>query len=245
MAHNPDPIYGDVPSEWRTVSVSFLIDRGEADVQTGPFGTMLHASAYRETGTPVVAVKNMGENCLTHVDIPRVDDETRDRLSRYLLRKGDILFGRKGAVDRRAYVHGEEEGWLQGSDCIRLRIVGPGADSRFVSYVLGSPQYRNWVIQNAEGATMPSLNQEIVGRIPLPLPALKEQQAIAYILGVLDDKIELNRRMNETLEGIARAIFKSWFVDFDPVRAKAEGRDPGLPKSIADLFPDRFVVSFR
>ena len=66
---------------------------------------------------------------------------------------------------------------------------------------------------------------------------LDEQRAIAHILGTLDDKIELNRRMNETLEAMARAIFKSWFVDFDPVRAKAEGRDPGLPKHIADLFP--------
>ncbi len=72
---------------------------------------------------------------------------------------------------------------------------------------------------------------------------ISEQRAIAHVLGSLDDKIELNRRMNETLEGIARALFKSWFVDFDPVRAKAEGRDPGLPKPIADLFPDSFEDS--
>jgi type I restriction enzyme S subunit len=69
------------------------------------------------------------------------------------------------------------------------------------------------------------------------LPPPKEQRAIAHILGTLDDKIELNRRMNETLEAMARALFKSWFVDFDPVRAKAEGRDPGLPQPLADLFP--------
>jgi hypothetical protein len=70
-----------------------------------------------------------------------------------------------------------------------------------------------------------------------------EQRAIAHILGTLDDKIELNRRMNETLEAMARALFKSWFVDFDPVRAKAEGRDPGLPQPLADLFPDSFEDS--
>ena len=75
------------------------------------------------------------------------------------------------------------------------------------------------------------------------MPSLAEQRAIAHILGTLDDKIELNRRMNETLEAMARALFKSWFVDFDPVRAKAEGRDPGLPKPLADLFPDRFEDS--
>ena len=75
------------------------------------------------------------------------------------------------------------------------------------------------------------------------IPSLPEQRIIAHILGTLDDKIELNRRMNETLEAMARALFKSWFVDFDPVRAKMEGRDPGLPQDIADLFPDRLVDS--
>ncbi len=75
------------------------------------------------------------------------------------------------------------------------------------------------------------------------MPEISEQRAIAHILGTLDDKIELNRRMNETLEGMARALFQSWFVDFDPVRAKAAGRDPGLPKDLADLFPDSFEDS--
>lgn len=77
----------------------------------------------------------------------------------------------------------------------------------------------------------------------IPLPPIPEQRGVANILGTLDDKIELNRRMNETLEAVARALFKAWFVDFDPVRAKAEGRDPGLPKPFADLFPNSFVDS--
>jgi type I restriction enzyme S subunit len=82
-----------------------------------------------------------------------------------------------------------------------------------------------------------------LSRLEIPVPPLPEQRAIAHILGTLDDKIELNRRMNETLEAMARALFQSWFVDFDPVRAKLEGRDPGLPKEIADLFPDHFEDS--
>ena len=90
---------------------------------------------------------------------------------------------------------------------------------------------------------MASLNQGTIERVPIVLPPIGEQRAIAHILGTLDDKIELNRRMNETLEAIARALFKSWFVDFDPVRAKSEGRDPGLPPHLADLFPDSFEDS--
>ena len=94
-----------------------------------------------------------------------------------------------------------------------------------------------------DGSPIPSTTRAAVYILDLDLPPTDEQRAISHILGTLDDKIELNRRMNETLEAMARALFKSWFVDFDPVRAKAEGRDPGLPKPLADLFPDAFEDS--
>jgi type I restriction enzyme S subunit len=90
---------------------------------------------------------------------------------------------------------------------------------------------------------MPSLNTKIMSDLLIYYPSIGEQRAIAHLLGTLDDRIALNHRMNETLEAMAGALFKSWFVDFDPVRAKAEGRNPGLPKHIADLFPDSFEGS--
>ena len=90
---------------------------------------------------------------------------------------------------------------------------------------------------------MPNLNTSILSACPFVIPPKEEQRAIAHILGTLDDKIELNHRMNETLEAMAQALFKSWFVDFDPVRAKMEGRDTGLPQPTADLFPDRLADS--
>ncbi len=94
-----------------------------------------------------------------------------------------------------------------------------------------------------DGSPIPSTTRAAVYPCKLAVPSLHEQRAIAHVLGTFDDKIELNRRMNETLEGVARALFKSWFVDFDPVRAKMEGRDTGLPRDIADLFPDRMMDS--
>ena len=93
------------------------------------------------------------------------------------------------------------------------------------------------------GAAQQKLSGRLIKSLKFSFPSLSEQRAIAHILGTLDDKIELNRRMNETLEAMARALFKSWFVDFDPVRAKMTGRDTGFPQDIADLFPDRLVDS--
>jgi type I restriction enzyme S subunit len=99
------------------------------------------------------------------------------------------------------------------------------------------------LLAQATGSTFPNVSADQLAGLWWPPLAEDEQRAIAHILGTLDDKIELNRRMNETLEAMARALFKSWFVDFDPVRAKAEGRDPGLPQPLADLFPARLVDS--
>ena len=114
-----------------------------------------------------------------------------------------------------------------------------GNDERFAYYLLKSLDFTRF----NSGSAQPSLNRNYIHPIPVVVPSLPEQRAIAHILGTLDDKIELNRRMNETLEAMARAIFKSWFIDFDPVRAKAESRDPGLLKPLADLFPDSFEES--
>ena len=125
-------------------------------------------------------------------------------------------------------------------------VRGSGnADTRFLMYALAGLDISGYLT----GSTMPKLTQGNMNRIALLTPPLPGQRAIAHVLGTLDDKIELNRRMNETLEEMARALFKSWFVDFDPVRAKMEGRWrrgeslPGLPADLYDLFPDRMVPS--
>ena len=115
-----------------------------------------------------------------------------------------------------------------------------GNDPRFVSYFLKVLDFSAY----SDKAAVPGLNRNHLHQSSVRIPEnIAEQRAIAHILGTLDDKIELNRRMNETLEAMARALFQSWFVDFDPVRAKMEGRDTGLPRDVADLFPDRLVDS--
>ena len=130
-----------------------------------------------------------------------------------------------------------EPSWV--TDNTIVATAKAGNNIRFLYYLFDHLQLRRTAI----GSAQPLMTQSGLKVVQIIIPTLKGQQAIAYILGTLDDKIELNRKMNETLEAMARAIFKSWFIDFDPVHAKAKGRDPKLPKQIADLFPDSFEQS--
>jgi type I restriction enzyme, S subunit len=117
-------------------------------------------------------------------------------------------------------------------------------ENDFSYYLTKWQEFRNFAVSQMTGSSgRQRVPADSLADFSVPIPELDDQRAIAHILGSLDDKIELNRKMNETLEAMARAIFKSWFVDFDPVHAKTEGRDPGLPKDIADLFPDSFQDS--
>jgi len=126
---------------------------------------------------------------------------------------------------------------------IAIRGKNGVVNNTFLKFLMQSAAVQDQLRARATGTTVLGIKQSELRKVLLTLPPIEEQRAIAHILGTLDDKIALNRRMNETLEGIARAIFKSWFVDFDPVRAKAEGRGLGLPKKMADLFPDHFEDS--
>lgn len=124
-----------------------------------------------------------------------------------------------------------------------VRVNPELADPGYVLGFLTHPAVKSYIESFNAGGSRRAITKSHIESFHLPLPPLDEQKTIAGILGVLDEKIELNRKMNETLETIARALFKSWFVDFDPVRAKAEGRSPGLPADIAALFPDSFEDS--
>ena len=147
-----------------------------------------------------------------------------------------IVIGRVGTYCGSLH-YSDSSCWVT-DNAIRATAVG-GNDTEFLYYLLRTLGLNKW----RAGSGQPLLNQTILSQIPVAAPSPPAQRSIAHILGTLDDKIELNRRMNETLERMARALFKSWFVDFDPVRAKMEGRDTGLPRHLSDLFPDRLVES--
>lgn len=188
---------------------------------------------------------NIGEGGIATDGIARIDRLDVERLQQHKLQLNDIVFSRRGDVTKNALVRHQEVGWLCGTGCLKVRLGEESvANARFISYYLRLPETKEWLIRHAVGATMPNLNTGILAAVPVTLPPLKIQLEIAVILGALDDRITLLRETNSTLEAIAQALFKSWFVDFDPVRAKMEGRTPeGMDEATAALFPDGFEAS--
>ncbi|WP_133949723.1 restriction endonuclease subunit S [Rhodanobacter sp. TND4FH1] len=196
-------------------SLGKLREQGFATIQTGPFGTVLKAAEYSDVGVPVVSV---GEIRCGYIEVlertPRVPEDVQRRLPQFLLEEGDIVFGRKGGIDRNALIGLKESGWFLGSDGIRLRLSG-AVDSMFVSYQFRSPAIGKWLLSNSSGSIMPSLNEGVLGRLPLWLPEFDEQKKIAAVLSGLDAKIDLNHRINAELEALAKTIYDYWFVQFD------------------------------
>ena len=204
--------------------------------------------AVRGTGTKMV---NMGE-IFAHGRIARAPMDrvplSDTEAERSLLCEGDLLFARQSLVlsgaGKCSIFLGDTEPVCFESHIIRVRIDTKKANPTYLYYFFQSPSGRASIHSIVEqGAGASGIRGSDLAYLQFHIPDLGIQRAIAYILGTLDDKIELNRRMNETLEAMARALFKSWFVDFDPVRAKMEGRHTGLPQEIAELFPDRLVNS--
>lgn len=202
-------------SKWEISTFEAFVNKGELSIQTGPFGTQLKASDYAESGSPVINVRNIGFGIIIDDNIEYIADETRDRLSSHILRKDDIVFGRKGAVERHAFVDQKHDGWLQGSDCIRVRIESPTLRPRYASYCLLTPAHKTWMANNcSHGATMASLNQDIVKRIEIPVPETQVQDQVISMLSAYDDLIENNNRRIAILEEMAQKLYCEWFVHF-------------------------------
>jgi type I restriction enzyme S subunit len=200
---------------WDQHTIQDFIDKGQAELKTGPFGTQLKASDYVEEGTPVINVRNIGYGTIREKKLEFIEDETVERLSSHLLEENDIVFGRKGAVERHVLIQNKHHNWFQGSDCLRLRIDSPKVLPRFISYYFLTERHKRWMInQCSHGATMASLNQDIVSRIPIEIPPIETQKEIVGILSAFDEVIENNSRRIEILEEMARRIYREWFVHF-------------------------------
>ena len=189
--------------------------REVADIQTGPFGSQLHKEDYVEIGTPIVTVEHLGNRTFTEQNLPKVSDKDKERLKKYILSTGDIVFSRVGSVDRCSYVDEQHNGWMFSGRCLRVRPTRD-IDSLYLYYYFCLESTQQFVRNIAVGATMPSINTKLLGEVPIRIPDINKQKKIANILSGLDDKIELNNKINENLERQIQALYKSWFIDFAP-----------------------------
>ena len=193
---------------------------------------------------------NMGELFgnprLFDIPMKRVELDAKEQ-KKFLVQPGDLLFARRSLVAEGAgkccLIKEVGDETCFESSIIKATPRQDVADSEYIFYLFTSQIGRHLLGTILRQTAVSGITGTDLVELEIPLPALPEQKAIAHILGTIDDKIELNRKTSETLEGIAKALFKSWFVDFDPVRAKAEGRSTGLPDEISELFPDSLEES--
>lgn len=200
----------DRRSSMRTVKL-----REISELKTGPFGTQFSANEYILEGTPVINVKNIGYGDIITTGLDYVGIDTLERLADHKLREGDIVFGRKGSVDRHCLITKGQDGWMQGSDCIRVRFTDSFVLPDFVSYYLLTDAVKAKINNSAVGSTMASLNTDILGDIEINLPSHEEQSKIAATLSAIDRKIRNNNCINDYLEEMAKALYDYWFVQFD------------------------------
>ena len=227
--------------EWKETTLG-----DEVDLLTGfPFKSEGYTD--EENGIKLLRGDNVVQGAFRWTGVKRWPADDCDEYSRYQLASGDVVL----AMDRPWIDAGLKYAAISKHDLPALLVQrtarlrgGSNLDTRFLRYIVGSASFTQHILAVQTGTAVPHISGQQIKEFRFALPPLSVQRAIADILGSLDDKIELNRRTNETLEAMARAVFKSWFVDFDPVVAKSKGRQPeGMDAETARLFPSSFQDS--
>lgn len=216
-------------------------------------GFAFKSEDFGDAGIQVVKIKNVNNRVVDLTDTTYLPTtKLTAKHSKFFLEDRDVLIAMtgQGSVGRVGRISlDKNKKALLNQRVGKFTTITDKLDIAYLFYVISTPHYEQILFDAGSGSGQPNLSPQTICSVEIPFPPIEIQRAIAHILGTLDDKIELNRRMNETLEAMARALFKAWFVDFEPVRAKLEGRWrrgqslPGLPAHLYDLFPDRLVES--
>ena len=222
--------------EWEEKPFQEVIDFRE--------GPGILAKDFREDGVPLVRLAGLIRGASVLEGCNYLDPESVvKRWDQFRLELGDVLLSTSASLGRIAVVGEEGIGAIPYTGIIRMRPRYTTVHGPFIRYLLEGPDFQQQCEIVGVGSVIRHFGPMHLRQMTLKVPPLPDQRAIAHILGTLDDKIELNRRMNQTLEEMSRAIFQDWFVDFGPTRAKMEGLDPYLPPELWNLFPDELVDS--
>ena len=238
----------DEAAEWPVATIGELASHDDGAIAIGPFGSSMKADTYTQTGVPVVRGNNLTGRPGFFGDFVFVSEATTSRFVRCLAKPGDLVFPHRGAIGEVGLVVKQGfDHWMLSTSMMKLRPDPKKLNSSFAFYFFRSPLGRHQLLKNASQVGTPGIGQPLASlrACELALPPLDDQLTIAGVLGPLDDKIEQNRRTARALERLARAIFRAWFVDFEPVKAKAAGAAsfPSMPQPVFDALPTRFVDS--
>ena len=204
----------DINIRFVSSTLGEVIDESGGEIKTGPFGSQLHQSDYQEEGVPVVMPQDLKEDKISVGNIARIGHTDVERLSVHKLSVGDIVYGRRGDIGKRAIVTETEVGWICGTGCLRIRVSDGKLLPYFLYYFLGQKKTVAWIYNQAIGATMPNLNTSILRSVPITFPPLPTQQKISSVLSAYDDLIENNERRIKILEEMAQSIYREWFINY-------------------------------
>ena len=195
---------GEIPEDWDFLSLVDLAEPGHG-LQTGPFGSQLHASDYVAQGVPVIMPKDMMNGYVSDAYSARISDEMSEELRRHKVRAGDILFARRGDLGRAGLITQHEEGWICGTGCFRFRPKNRTV-SRFLRHWITWPVSVRWLNEHAVGQTMLNLNTSILGRLPVALPSEAERSTIGSIMAALTEQMQTLERRAEGLDTLKRSL---------------------------------------
>lgn len=201
-------------SKWKQTTLGKIVVSGGGKIQTGPFGSQLHASDYVEAGIPCIMPANMKNNRVDLSNIALISEQDAKRLSQHLVQEDDIVYSRRGDVTQKALIRKSEAGYFCGTGCLLVR-PGKNIDAVFLTYHLSTPSNQGWIVKQAVGATMPNLNTSILYEVPLSVPKKDVQKRVAAVLSSLDAKIACNNRINAELEAMAKTLYDYWFLQFN------------------------------
>lgn len=235
-------------NKWTRKTIAECAANEPYSTQIGPFGKALTPEEYTLSGVPLLRGVNVNHGRFYDDGFVFTSEKTADKLSKFESYPGDVLLVHKGTLGQIGLMPKDRKyhRYIMGNSMLRVRCDTTKLIPEYLYYWLCSNEGQHYLFSRVSQVGVPQIQRPLttLREASLPVPPLDEQKVIAHILSSLDDKIELNQEMNQTLEAMARAIFKSWFVDFDPVRAKMEGRQPaGMDAATAELFPDEFEES--
>ena len=227
--------------KWETVKLGDIA----TCIQPGPFGSQLHNSDYSETGTPLIMPKDMINGHISHTNLIYISDEHVSRLRRHQVHNGNIMVARKGDVRKCVFITGNEDGWMTGSDCLKVALNEEACFPKFIYYQLRSPFIGKWLETISIGATMPSLNTGLLSGIELFLPPINVQKTISDNLSSYDAFIENNQKQIKLLEEAAQRLYKEWFIDLRFPGHKSTPIHDGIPagwerKTVTDLLEIKY-----